>query len=240
MKFMDYVDSGYSFLNSAIKTREYLMSQSVSPDASVLTGVLLYGDYGQKLRSASYYSRSLVSDLPDSEHTIDVFIDDKINQHIIENEVSYTPYSQNYQEIINYIVENIDSEFTIEDYYISESGEYTTGYNSLSFRLLVNGIISNYGFNFVLLDGKAELINFTNTYSKYDDTPNTNISNLGIDLINDELMYQLAIEEDSLEEEVYEQYIEKYVDVETNKIINNVNTVYVDETGCYFTTLNIY
>lgn len=53
-------------------------------------------------------------------------------------------------------------------------------------------------------------------------------------------MFDRAKEADGYNYDIDEQYVQKYYDAETNKIVNEVNTVYVDENGLLFCTLNVF
>ncbi len=104
---------------------------------------------------------------------------------------------------------------------------------------MVNGVVSNYGFSIICINGKAGLINFTDTYAISKIECKSCLSSKIYDY-SDEYLFDKAIEADGYNYDIDEQYVQKYYDVETNKIVNEVNTVYVDENGMLFCTLNVF
>ncbi|MDD3138467.1 MAG: hypothetical protein PHX08_05800 [Lachnospiraceae bacterium] len=244
-RFMYYVQLEYTFLQARNKTEQYLTTKKgMDSDAAVLQGVTLFGSYNNNFVDASHLESSLKRKSLSIADPIETYIDDEITQDFITDTVEYKANSEDYDQIIDYIIKNIDSNFNYKDYQILEDGEDETGYNSLSFRLMVNQVPSKYGFNIICLDGKARLINFTDTYMEFDEAPTTATRTLKTnDLtedISDDTLFEMAINDDGYDFKVSDQYIEKQFDLEKNKVINEVNTVYKDENHHYFCTLNIY
>lgn len=101
----------------------------------------------------------------------------------------------------------------------------------------VGGVPSDYGFIALCIDDELELITFTNNY---EDMTAEEIKAMPVVMAdsNDEELFEMAINADGFDYEVDEQRIEKYFDVTEGKIVNAVNTVYIDENGGYFCTEN--
>ena len=125
--------------------------------------------------------------------------------------------------------------FVLDDYNIKEFGEEENGVNQISFRLNIGGVSSNYGFIVLCIDDEMKLITFTDNYGE---TTADEIKDMPMAMAvsDDAELYELAIRADGYAYEIDDQYIEKYFDVTTGKIVNAVNTVYVDENGGYFCT----
>lgn len=177
------------------------------------------------------------SDIPETNISIDRFLDSDLDQKIIEKDVVYVSGSNDYSEIEKYIKENIDQNFSINDYDITEDNMngLLPGYDSLIMRLNVNGVSANYGYIVTCLNGKAALITFIGEKNTDFNMANTNESQL-----SDEEAKQKAIEADGYDYKVDEQRIHRYFDMKDLTYKCEVETVYIDDSGHYFATSNIF
>lgn len=233
-RYSYYVRRGENYMDAAISTREYLINHGVFETASVFDTVL-FGRYNDTLPEVVDAATALYS----STDPVAPYLDEDLNQHIITENVKYVAESDDYDEISNYIKENFDEQFDIDDYTITEYGAAENGVNSIVFRLKIDGLSSNYGFSVICIDDEAKLINFTNTYDSYkvDD-----IKAMPVELCeyDDSELLEMAINKDGFDYDVEEQYVQKHFDVEKGITVCEVNTVYTDENGNYFCTVNVF
>ena len=184
------------------------------------------------LNNGKYTSDNAVTPYP----SIEPYLDEELNQKTVDKKVTYKFASHNYDEIEQYIKENVDADFSLENYNVRDLGE-GSAYNPISFRLKVGGISSNYGFTALCLNDELRLITFTNTYDSTSSKEILSTASVTNDYTDSEL-YEMAIKADGFSYKVDEQYIEKYYDVTERKVVYNVNTVYEDNGGTYFCTVH--
>lgn len=177
------------------------------------------------------------SNLPDTNISVDKFIDPDLNQKIIEEDVVYVYGSNDYKEIEKYMRENIDKNFSIDDYIITEDNMNGSmpGYNSLIMRLNVNGVSSNFGYSITCLNNKVSLVTFIGEKNADFNTENVNKQQL-----SDEEAKKKAIEADGYDYKIDEQRINRFFDMKDLKYKCEVETVYIDNNGEYFATSHIF
>lgn len=232
-RFAYYVNRGYKYLDAAIKTKNYLINNIGIFDNSKVFDTILFGNVNDTLPEVS--TRAAKQAAKAEENPVTTYIDNDLNQKVIDGNVTYNNGSSDFAAIEQYIIENVDADFELNDYSIKEFGEEENGVNLISFRLNVGGISSNYGFTVLCIDDEAKLITFTKNYN---DVAVEDIKAMPAVMANmdDEAMKANAIKADGFDYDVDEQYIERYFDVNTGKVVNSVNTVYADENGSLFCT----
>lgn len=231
-RFAYYVSRGNKYLDATINTKNYLLSQDLLPDHQVFDNIL-FGRVNDTLPKVSTRAAKMEAEV--SENPVHAYLDDDLNQKIVEDTVSYKAESSDFSEIARYIQENVTADFVLDDYDIKEFGEEENGVNLISFRLNVGGVSSNYGFTALCIDDEVTLITFTDTYEKITVDEITAMPVVMTDCSDEELL-EMAISEDGFDYDVDEQIVEKYFDVTTGKIVTAINTVYVDENDAYFCT----
>lgn len=181
--------------------------------------------------------KETTAETPEIELSVDRFLDPDVNQKIIEEDVVYVSGSKNYEEVEKYMRENVDETFRADDYIITEDNMngILPEYNSLIMRLDVNGVSANYGYLFTCLNGKAALITFIGEKNEDFD-----INEVGKPKLSDEEAKQKAIEADGYDYKVDEQRIQRYFDMKDLTYKCEVETVYIDNSGSYFATSNIF
>lgn len=231
-RFARYVRRGDTYIDAAINTKNYLLSKGAFETSTVFDNIL-FGRINDTLPEVA--TRAAKQAAKAAENPVTAYLDDELNQEIIEEVVVYKAGSSDFDEIEKYIQENVDADFVLDDYSIKEFGEEENGVNQVSFRLNVGGVSSNYGFIILCINDEMKLITFTDNYKGITMDEIKNMPMAMADSNDDELC-EMAIRADGYDYEVDEQYIDKYFDVTVGKIINAVNTVYVDENGGYFCT----
>lgn len=233
-RFAYYVYRGNTYIDAVVNTKKYLLSEGLYHDNAIMENVI-FGNINDTLpevqaRAAEQAKKNVID-------PVSAYIDENLNQKIVEESVIYKDGSSNFDELEQYIQENVDTDFNLSDYSIKEFGEEENGVNLISFRLNVGGVPSDYGFIALCIDDELELITFTNNY---EDMTAEEIKAMPVVMAdsNDEELFEMAINADGFDYEVDEQRIEKYFDVTEGKIVNAVNTVYIDENGGYFCTEN--
>lgn len=181
--------------------------------------------------------KETTAETPETELSVERFLDPDVNQKIIEEDVVYVSGSKNYEEVEKYMRENVDETFRANDYIITEDNlnGILPGYNSLIMRLDVNGVSANYGYLFTCLNDKAALITFIGEKNEDFD-----INEVGKPKLSDEEAKQRAIEADGYDYKVDEQRIQRYFDMKDLTYKCEVETVYIDNSGSYFATSNIF
>lgn len=236
-RFAYYVSQGNRYLDAIVNTTTELNSNGALEGNPVFDSIS-FGNVNDTLPAASTRAAKRAAKV--AENPVLAYVNNDMNQKIIEEKVSYKTGSVDFDAIEQYVKENVDAQFALSDYTVEEFAEegnvfYENGLNLLSFRLTVGGIPSNYGFTVLCIDDEAKLITFTDNYD--DVTVDTvKVMPAVTAIMDDEAMKEKAIKADGFDYEVDEQYIEKYFDVSTGKVVNSVNTVYVDEYGCVFCT----
>lgn len=182
-------------------------------------------------------STSETPNLPETNISVDKFLDPDLNQKIIEEDVAYVSGSKNYEEIEKYMRENIDKNFSIDDYVITEDNMngLLPRYHSLIMRLNVNGVSANFGYLVTCLNDKAALITFIGEKNADFDMANVNEQQL-----SDEEAKQKAIETDGYDYKIDEQRIYRFFDMKDLRYKCQVETVYIDNSGAYFATSHIF
>lgn len=235
-RFARYVRRGDKYLDAAINTRAYLISKGAFETSAVFDNIL-FGRVNDTLPEVA--TRAAKQAAKTAVNPVAAYLDDELNQKVVEEAVAYNAGSSDFDEIEQYIQENVDADFVLDDYSIKEFGEEENGVNQISFRLKIGGVSSNYGFIVLCIDDEMKLITFTDNYEDMtaDEIKDMPMARAMVNR-NDGDLLEMAIRADGYDYEVDEQYIEKYYDVTVGKIVNAVNTVYVDENGGYFCTEN--
>ena len=235
-QFAKYVYRGNSYFDATENAQEYLIENiGVHEDSSVFD-YILFGNINDTLPEVEE-SRSLATN--ENESAIENYIDEDINQHIISDDITYKAESLDFDEIEKYIRENIDREFDVDNYTVKDFGEKANGYNSVVFRKNIDGVETNCGFSVISIDNKAKLINFTKNYEEYNDVKALNtIETKSLIDYNEEEIFEKAKEADGYSYKIDEQRLIKYYDVELGKMIYEVETVYIDDEGFCFCTVN--
>ena len=236
--FARYVRKGNTYFDAVTKTENLLLNEGVIEDNPVFD-VILFGRINDTLPEVSDDANSLAIKV--SKNPVAAYLDEELNQKIVDKEVTYKAASHNYDEIEQYIKENVDADFSLENYNVKDFSK-ENGVDLISFRLKVDGISSNYGFTALCLDDELKLITFSNNYNN---TSSENIlsaaslstNSIATDYTDNELL-EMAINADGFSYNVDEQYIEKYYDITEGKVVYNVNTVYEDNSGAYFCTVH--
>lgn len=174
---------------------------------------------------------------PETNISVDRFLDPDLNQKVIEEDVTYVSGSKDYREIEKYIKENIDKDFSVDDYTVTEDdvNGLLSGYNSLVMKLDVNGVSANFGYLVTCLNGKAALITFIGEKNTEFD-----IAQVETQQLSDEEAKQKAIEADGYDYQVDEQRIWRFFDMKDLKNKCEVETVYIDNHGGYFATSHVF
>lgn len=169
--------------------------------------------------------------------SVDRFLDPELNQKVIKEDVTYVSGSKDYREIEKYIKENIDKDFSVDDYTVTEDdvNGLLSGYNSLVMKLDVNGVSANFGYLVTCLNGKAALITFIGEKNAEFD-----IAQVETQQLSDEEAKQKAIEADGYDYQVDEQRIWRFFDMKDLKNKCEVETVYIDNGGHYFATSHVF
>lgn len=97
------------------------------------------------------------------------------------------------------------------------------------------GVSANYGYLFTCLNDKAALITFIGEKNEDFD-----INEVGKPKLSDEEAKQKASEADGYDYKVDEQRIQRYFDMKDLTYKCEVETVYIDNSGSYFATSNIF
>ena len=176
-------------------------------------------------------------EVPETELSVDRFLDPDLDQKVIEDNVVYRAGSKDYKEIEAYIQKNIDKKFDIKGYIVTEdnSDGLLSGYNQLIMKLDVNGVSANFGYIVTCLNDKAAIITFIG-----EKNPDFSVDQVKTDRISDEEAKKKAIEADGYDYEVDEQRIRHFFDMKDLKNKCEVETVYIDNSGHYFATSHIF
>ncbi|MEA4972424.1 hypothetical protein SDC9_113391 [bioreactor metagenome] len=170
------------------------------------------------------------------------YLDDEIDKKIIDGyDCVYKRDSKDYTNITNYMRKNIDSNFVASDYIINEDTTfhlpygYQKGINVLDIRLNVKGYSSDFGYRIYIKDNIAKII--TTIRSMNDDF---DITRLKVPNITDEELIDMAVKADHNSYEVSETDIRRYFDMDDLKFKSDVEVTYIDDSGCFFATLNVF
>lgn len=231
-RFARYVRRGNTYLDAVLNTKDYMLAHDVIPDNAVFENIL-FGRINDTLPEVTARAAKMAAKA--DADPVQAYLDDELNQKLVKEAVVYKDGSSDYDEIEQYIRENVDAEFALNDYSVKEFGEEENGVNLISFRLKVGDAISDYGFTAICIDDEMKLITFTDSYDKttVDEIKSTPVTMAAED---EDDLFARAVEADGFDYDVDEQYLEKYFDTETGKVISLVNTVYVDQNGAYFCT----
>ncbi len=170
------------------------------------------------------------------------YLDDEIDKKIIDGyDCIYKRDSKDYYNITNYIRKHIDSNFITSDYIITEDTSthfpygFSKGINVLDIRLNVKGYSSNFGYRIYIMDNIAKII--TTIGSKNDDF---DITKLKAPDITDEELIDMAVKADHNSYKVSETNVRRYFDMNDLKFKGDVEVTYIDNSECYFATLNTF
>lgn len=178
-------------------------------------------------------------------------IDDFANNYLKETldrkvisgyDCKYNANSEDYKDISNYIQKSINSNFNDSYYSISE---ITSKYNydnkqhdviTLTFYFNAKGYsYGNIGYRVYAIDGIAKII--TTIGSKNDDF---DITKLKAPDITDEELIDMAVKADHNSYKVSETNVKRYFDMNDLKFKGDVEVTYIDNSECYFATLNTF
>lgn len=236
-KYANYLRKGNTYLDAHINTREYMINNKNVITNNPVFNTALFGNVNDTLPEVA--DTASLAMYASNVDPINAYLNEDLNQHIITDSITYKYNSKNFNAIEAYVKENIDANFDLDNYKITEYGEEENGVNSIAFRLEVNGLTSNYGFSILCIDDEAKLINFTDSYDKVSvdelaAVPMTVSENSDAELLD------MAIAADNTGCTVDEQTISRYFDVNQGKVVTEVDTVYVDEAGSYFCNTNTF
>ncbi|MGE4213661.1 MAG: hypothetical protein AB7E42_02640 [Anaerotignaceae bacterium] len=158
-------------------------------------------------------------------------IDDSYTQYVVDGDVYYYEYSQNYNAIEKYMKENINPDLDIDNFKITEDGSTSQtghGLNSLSLKYVVGDLSSDFGYNLIVEDNRVVLFTQIGTdISK--NPPVVDTSNM----LSDEELCKMALADKNDSTVVAEQKVYRCVDSATGKIKYTVETVYGDDESGY-------
>lgn len=144
--------------------------------------------------------------------------------------------SVDYNEIAEYIKQNIDEKFNIENFDIAKREfEAIDGFGAVSFRYKVGEFISDFGYNVFFQDDKVTDI-VTIGEPLYD---NTSVL-LNTKSVSDTELKQMALDYYNTEDEVVSQGIERWYDSKENKPYYKVVTELKDKTDSYYCLVYTY
>lgn len=173
------------------------------------------------------YGRSL-----SGSSLVDLFLEDKDGKsinYVVNDVVSYQKGSSNYSKIEKYMKENINPNFDMNDYIVSEESFNYAGKQviDLLFTYVVNDMRSNFAYDILIEDGNVVLVRQIGTdITDYVPTESR------IAVVDDEIVRQMATEEIEHKENIDEQKVYKYFDSDLKKVKYEVQTVVgTDETG---------
>lgn len=160
----------------------------------------------------------------DNSHSIfDLLYDGSENQHVVDKEMYYVNNSQKYDEIEEYIKENINDKFNIDNYVPSEDISDDGYIDGITFNYKVGDLTADYGYDVLVEGNKVKLI--TEFGNRLDDEP----SLTAYDTVSENYLFDLAVAENGITDKVVKQSITKWFDSKEKKIKYVVSTVYENE-----------
>lgn len=222
--FFEALDNGMSYEDAAYQAKE--ATKSVTGGGTNGADIYTYKLFGATTNTITNIGNNLKRSAKKS--MVDMLIDDSLTQYIVDGDVNYYEFSKDYNEIEQCIKENLNANFDINDFEVTEDGaEGENAFNSLSFRFVVDGLVSDFGYNIVIENNKVLLVTQIGTdiinYVPVIDKEN---------MLSDEELCKMALADDD-DSVVAEQKVNKYVDSATGKIKYSVDTVYGTEEGGY-------
>lgn len=224
--YFDALDKGCTFEQAEECARVRMHDFTAGQETEDIYSYKSYGD-GSAKPDTSYgpsYGRNA-----EDVTLLDLFINDDMVQHIVNENVIYEPSTHNYAEIEEYIKENINSNFNIDEYEINEetTDVFEKDVTVLMFNYKIGDVLTDFAYKVIIEGNKAILITQIGE----------DISNKSFDMseetyVEDAVLYQMATDEIENVENIDSQKTYKYFDSELEKIVYVVETVVgTDETG---------
>ncbi|MGE4213660.1 MAG: CHAT domain-containing protein [Anaerotignaceae bacterium] len=222
--FFEALDNGDSYSEAARHAKKETKKITGGQTSG---GIYTYELFGAVNNTITEIGNSLKRTAKKS--VLEMSIDDTLPQYIVDGDVYYYEFSKDYNEIEQCIKENFNPNFDIDDFQVTEEGaEGENAENSLSLRYVVDGFVSDFGYE--LLVEKNRVLLFTQLGTDIiDNVPVIDKDNM----LSDEELCKMAVADDDDSVVVAEQEVNRYVDSATGKIKYIVNTVYGEEGGCY-------
>ena len=223
-------------MNAYISTKNYMLNEysQITSNNNIWKTYML-GDINDTLQKPSNIKSSNLKKQSDNI-TVDDFLLDSLEQHIITEHIEYQ--QGRYDELESYIKKFIDSKFNLDDYVVREN-HMTNTVDLVEFKYVFNNLETNYGFTVIYIDGLATIITFTKDHDKVD-LDKLVLSSYTLNISDDDF-YKKAIAEDNVENAIVkEQQLETRFDASSCKVFHIVNTVYEDSEGYRFATSHIY
>ena len=225
-----------TYIDAYISTKNYMLNEysQITSDNNIWKTYML-GDINDTLQKPSNIKSSNLKKQSDNI-TVDDFLLDSLEQHIITEPIEYQ--QGRYDELESYIKKFIDSKFNLDDYVVREN-HMTNTVDLVEFKYVFNNLETNYGFTVIYIDGLATIITFTKDHDKVD-LDKLVLSSYTLNISDDDF-YKKAIAEDNVENAIVkEQQLETRFDASSCKVFHIVNTVYEDSEGYRFATSHIY
>ena len=211
-------------MNAYISTKNYMLNEysQITSNNNIWKTYML-GDINDTLQKPSNIKSSNLKKQSDNI-TVDDFLLDSLEQHIITEPIEYQ--QGRYDELESYIKKFIDSKFNLDDYVVREN-HMTNTVDLVEFKYVFNNLETNYGFTVIYIDGLATIITFTKDHDKVD-LDKLVLSSYTLNISDDDF-YKKAIAEDNVENAIVkEQQLETRFDASSCKVFHIVNTVYED------------
>lgn len=222
--FFEALDNGDSYSGAARYAKQQTMNTTAQQTSA---DIYTYELFGAVNNTITKIGNSLKRTAKKS--MVDMLINDSLTQYIVDGDVNYYEFSKDYNDIEQCIKENLNPNFNINDFEVTEDGaEGENAFNSLSFRFVVDGLVSDFGYNVVIENNKVLLFTQVGT-DIIDNVPVTDKENM----LSDEELCKMALADDDDSVIVAEQKVNRYVDSATGKIKYIVHTVYGAEESGY-------
>lgn len=219
-KFFEHLDNGNNFENTAAGAENDLTNGSTLPSYHPTATVFNYEFFGNKQNTIEKLSNKQ----SENKKGIESLLHEGLEQYVITDDVSYKHMSGEYGEIENYIKENINNEFNLNDYTIYEKERSkTVQYKPVYFRYNLNGIETDFGYNILIENDKAVLITVAGTPIS-ENTPLT----LSENNYTDEELFDIAIEELGFDNEIKNKRASRMYLSATGEILYQVEITYYD------------
>ena len=168
----------------------------------------------------------------DKAEALKLYLDEDLNQKIIEDDIKYVKGSGDYSAIEAYIKENIDSDFVMADFTVTESDIERAGHSAITMYFKVNDLsLSNFGYRVICVEDTPILVNLIGKKN-----PDFDKSKIKDFVMSEQEAKQKAIELDGFEYEVEKQTVTKYFDMNDMQCKYEIETVYITEKGAFFAT----
>lgn len=152
-------------MNAYISTKNYMLNEysQITSNNNIWKTYML-GDINDTLQKPSNIKSSNLKKQSDNI-TVDDFLLDSLEQHIITEPIEYQ--QGRYDELESYIKKFIDSKFNLDDYVVREN-HMTNTVDLVEFKYVFNNLEINYGFTVIYIGGLATIITFTKDHDKVD------------------------------------------------------------------------